>query len=144
VLAARGLSVTAYWQHVSLLQMSMMLLFHLVGLHGLWWAPFWGWLLLVSAWARRAPLLWATVPPFAIGVVEKLVFNTSHFASMLGLRFSGGGQMSGSKATGMSMATLNHQTVGVFLFSPGLWIGLAICAAFLAAAVRLRRYREPI
>jgi hypothetical protein len=25
-----------------------------------------------------------------------------------------------------------------------LWIGLAVAAAFLAAAVRLRRYREPI
>ncbi len=24
------------------------------------------------------------------------------------------------------------------------WLGLAVCAAFLAAAVRLRRYRGPI
>jgi ABC-2 type transport system permease protein len=31
-----------------------------------------------------------------------------------------------------------------FLTTPGLWIGLAFAAAFLAAAVRLRRYREPI
>jgi hypothetical protein len=31
-----------------------------------------------------------------------------------------------------------------FLSTPGLWIGLAFAAAFLAAAVRLRRYREPI
>jgi len=28
--------------------------------------------------------------------------------------------------------------------SPGLWIGLAVAVAFLAAAVRLRRYRDPI
>ena len=28
--------------------------------------------------------------------------------------------------------------------SPGLWIGLGFAAAFLAAAVRLRRYRDPI
>jgi ABC-2 type transport system permease protein len=33
---------------------------------------------------------------------------------------------------------------GEFLSTPGLWIGLAVAAAFLAAAVRLRRYREPI
>ena len=144
VLLRSGVSLANAGPHPSFFQMSLLLLFHLVGLHGLWWAPIWGWLLMVSAWARRAPFLWATLPLFAIGVVEKLVFNTSHFASMLGLRFSGGGQMSGSKATGMSMAMLNHQTFGEFLFSPGLWIGLAICAAFLAAAVRLRRYREPI
>jgi len=35
-------------------------------------------------------------------------------------------------------------TPGKFLSSPGLWMGLAVFAAFLAAAVRLRRYREPI
>jgi MYXO-CTERM domain-containing protein len=28
--------------------------------------------------------------------------------------------------------------------SPELWIGLALAALFLAAAVRLRRYRDPI
>jgi len=122
----------------------MALLFHLIGFHGFWWAPFWGWLLLVSAWARRAPFLWATLPLFTIGIVEKLAFNTSHFAAMLGFRFNGAGQMSGSKATGMSMAMLNHQTFGQFLFSPGLWIGLAVAAAFLVAAVQLRRNREPI
>ena len=31
-----------------------------------------------------------------------------------------------------------------FFSAPGLWIGLALAAVFLAAAVRLRRYREPI
>jgi hypothetical protein len=31
-----------------------------------------------------------------------------------------------------------------FFSAPGLWIGLAITAAFLAAAVRLRRYQGPI
>jgi hypothetical protein len=31
-----------------------------------------------------------------------------------------------------------------FLINPGLWIGLAFTAAFLAAAVRLRRHRGPI
>jgi hypothetical protein len=31
-----------------------------------------------------------------------------------------------------------------FLSSPGLWLGLVFAAIFLAAATRLRRYREPI
>jgi hypothetical protein len=31
-----------------------------------------------------------------------------------------------------------------FLVSPGFWIGLVVAAAFLGAAVRLRRKREPI
>jgi hypothetical protein len=31
-----------------------------------------------------------------------------------------------------------------FLTRPGLWIGLAIAAACVAGAVRMRRYRDPI
>jgi len=31
-----------------------------------------------------------------------------------------------------------------FFSAPGLWIGFVVAATFLAAAVRLRRYREPI
>ena len=132
------------WTQLSFFQMSLMLLYHLVGLHGLWHAPIYGWLLLVSAWARRAPFLWATLPLLAIGVVEKIAFNTSHFAAMLGFRFSGEhGQMSSSQVD-ISMAMLNHQTFGQFLSNPHLWIGLAVAAAFLAAAVQLRRNREPI
>jgi hypothetical protein len=42
------------------------------------------------------------------------------------------------------MDPMTHLTPGQFLISPGLWIGLIIAAAFLAAAVRLRRYQGPI
>jgi hypothetical protein len=31
-----------------------------------------------------------------------------------------------------------------FLASPALWIGLVVAAAFIAAAVWMRRYREPL
>jgi ABC-2 type transport system permease protein len=42
------------------------------------------------------------------------------------------------------MDPLSQLNPGGFLVSPGLWIGLAVAAAFLAAAVRLRRYQGPI
>ena len=35
-------------------------------------------------------------------------------------------------------------SAGAFLLAPGLWIGLIFAAIFLAAAVRLRHYREPV
>jgi len=44
----------------------------------------------------------------------------------------------------MSMDPLMRFTPGQFLISPGLWIGLAVAAAFIAAAVLLRRYLGPI
>jgi ABC-2 type transport system permease protein len=143
ILLGSGLSVASYWQHVALLQTSVMLLYHLLAIHSLWWAPLWGWLLLVSAWSRRVPLLWATVPLLAIAIVEKIAFNTSHLVAMLVSRFLGSPGGTRSSGHGMSMASLTP-ALGQFLSSPGLWIGLAVCAAFLAAAVRLRRYREPM
>jgi ABC-2 type transport system permease protein len=143
VLLGRGVSVALLWTHLSLLHMALMLLYHLLAIHALWYAPIYAWLLLVSGWARRAPFLWAWLPLLAIAVVEKIAFNTSHFATLLGYRMGGPGGAA-STAHSMSMDSLTHLTPGQFLITPGLWIGLGFAAIFLAAAVRLRRYREPI
>jgi ABC-2 type transport system permease protein len=144
VLLAHGMSVTTLWAQLSLFPMSLGLLYHLLAIHGLWYAPMFGWLLLVSAWARRAPFLWAALPLLAIGAVEKIAFNTSNFAAMLGNRLSGDPGGAGFPGASMSMDPLTHLALAQFLISPGLWIGLALTAAFLAAAVRLRRYQGPI
>ena len=145
VLLGSGLGVTTLWTHASFVQMSLMLLYHLLAIHSLWYAPFYGWLLLVSGWARRAPFLWALLPPLAIGVVEKIAFNTTHFANLLGARVGDGPGADALLAPGgVMMHPLTPAILGEFFSSPGLWIGLAITAAFLAAAVRLRRYQGPI
>jgi ABC-2 type transport system permease protein len=141
LMLARGQSVAALWSHLPLFQMSLMLFFHLVAIHGLQFAPVYSWVLLVSSWARRAPLLWAVLPPLAIGVAEKVAFHTSHFAALLGYLLGGGPEVVTGK---MQMLPLTPLAVGEFFINPGLWIGLAVAAVFLAAAVRLRRYREPI
>src|SRR6202049_3158423 len=83
VMLGSGLSVAPLWSHMPLFQMWLMLLYHLLDVHVLWYAPIYGWLLLVSGWARRAVFLWAGLPLLAICVVEKLAFNTSHFGAML-------------------------------------------------------------
>jgi hypothetical protein len=56
----------------------------------------------------------------------------------------GGAEGADCTASSGAMDPLTHLTPGQFLISPGLWIGLAITTALLAAAVRLRRYREPV
>jgi ABC-2 type transport system permease protein len=144
VLLVSGGSVATLWTHLPLFQMSLMLLYHLLAMHGLYYAPIYGWLLLVSAWARRAPFLWASLPLLAIGIVEKIAFNTSHFAATLESRVSGGPEAIAYPAQSSAMQEMALLTVGKFLISPGLWIGLAVFAAFLALAVRLRRYQGPI
>jgi ABC-2 type transport system permease protein len=87
--------------------------------------------------------LWAFLPPLAIGVVEKIAFNTSYFATFMGNWFMGGPAGGDPLMSGHESMQLAPLTPGRFITSPGLWIGFAIAAAFLMAAVRLRRYREP-
>ena len=84
VLHGGGLSASTLWTQSALLPTAVMLLYHLVTVHILWHAPIYGWLMLVSGWARRAAFLWAVLPVAAICVIEKIAFNTSHFATMLG------------------------------------------------------------
>jgi len=143
VLLAHGISVAPLWTNLSLFQMSLGLLYHLLAVHGLWYAPMFGWLLLVSAWARRAAFLWAALPLLAIGAVEKIAFNTSYLATMFMHRLGGGAAADTPPGTS-PIDSMTHLTPGHFLASPGLWIGLALTAAFLAAAVRIRRYQGPI
>jgi ABC-2 type transport system permease protein len=144
VLLGSGLSVAPLWTHMPFFQMWLLLLYHLVAVHMLWYAPIYGWLLLISAWARRAAFLWASLPLLAIGTVEKIVFRSSHFAAWLGYRLSGdtaGGAFTGNN---VSMDPLMHLTPGKFLSTPGLWIGLAFFAACIAGAIRLRRDKGPM
>lgn len=130
------------WAHLGLLRMWWGELFHLVALHGIWWAPFWGWFLLCSAWSRRAPLLTAALPPLVIGFAEKIAFGTSHFAEWLNFRFVGGMDVP-PQANPMSTGMLMSQRPLGFFVNLHLWTGFALCAVFLALAVYLRRQRGP-
>jgi ABC-2 type transport system permease protein len=135
-----GLASTT-WTNFNLFQQSLILLYSLVAI-ALWHAPIFGWALLVSGWARRATFLWAVLPLLAIGFFEKITFNTSHFASMLKDRVMG----FAPQAFAFSAHTIDSValTPGRYLSSPGFWVGLIFAVVFVAAAVRLRRYRGPL
>lgn len=144
VFAGSGVDIAKLWTEASFFRVSAVMLYHIITVHGLWYAPIYGWLLLVSAWAPRAPFLWAFLPPFVICGVEKLAFNTTHFLQMLGHRLQGPTHAGSMNMGGAPMDPLAFLIPSHFFSEPGLWIGLAVAAAFLFAAVRLRRYRGPI
>jgi ABC-2 type transport system permease protein len=149
VLLLSGAGTSTLWARVSLFEMGFVLLYSLIVLT-LWHAPIYAWLLLVSGWARRATFLWAVLPWLAIAAFERLAFRTSYFGLLLQNR------MFGFAAAAFNIHTprgdsidphlipLSQLAPGRLLSSPGLWLGLIFAAACLAAAVRLRRYREPI
>jgi ABC-2 type transport system permease protein len=150
VLLPSGLATTS-WANFNLLQQSVILLYSLIVI-ALWHAPVYGWALLVSGVARRATFLWAVLPPFAIAIFEKITFNTNHFWTIVKNRLLGAGETAfdfkllnqpGTHRT-IALDSLSQLTPGRFLGTPGLWIGLLFAAAFIVAAIRLRRYRGPL
>jgi len=149
VLLASGAGVTTLWARLPLFQMQLVLLYGLIVL-ALWHAPIYAWLLLVSGWARRAVFLWAVLPLVAIGVFEWIAFHTSYFGSLMHDRVGGFAahafalRQPGSAPVDPHFIPLALIAPGKFLRTPGLWLGLAVAAIFLALAVRLRHYREPI
>jgi ABC-2 type transport system permease protein len=139
-----GLAGTT-WANFNLFQQSLILLYSLIVI-ALWHAPIYGWALLISGWARRATFLWAVLPPLAIGVLEKIAFDTTHFLSMLKDRVFGAGDTAFAfqPHRGVAIDSLLQLTPGRYLATPGLWIGLAFAAVFVVIAARQRRYRGPI
>jgi ABC-2 type transport system permease protein len=156
ILESNGISAATLWTRVPLLRISLVLGYGLLALT-LWYAPLYAWLLLVSAWAQRAALLWAVLMPLVLTVIEKIAFGTSHVGTMLGYRLTGvfgqaftAGTHARDAASAALPPALGATPLDVapaplaFLGSPGLWAGLAATVALLAAAVWLRRYRDPL
>jgi len=122
----------------------------------LWLVPVHAWLLLVSAFARRAVLGWVVAPPALLVVAERILLGTRHFADMIGHRMIGGFQLAFSnehqqhtifmESDGVMVSAFpalgEFLTPGRFLASPSLWAGIAVGAMFLAGAVWLRRWRD--
>ena len=151
ILAAAGVSTAIPWSLGDIVGEGVALVYGLVTL-SLWLAPVYGWLLLVSAWARRAPFLWAVLPPLAVSLVEHIAFKSNLFTGALIDRltgsdahaFVGAWPTSVRGSAGLPPLGLARIDPLKFLASPGLWVGLLIAAACLAGCVWLRRRREPI
>jgi len=145
VLLGGGSGSAALWSHWPIGQMSLVLVY-IVVVATLWYAPIYGWLLMISAWARRLTFLWAVLVPIGLSVVEKIALDTSYVGSLVQYRLKG--FLSEAFASPRhSVHTFDPAallTPAKFFSSPGLWLGMVVAAAFLVAAVWLRRDREPI
>ena len=85
------------------------------------------------------------LPPFAIGIFEKIALNTTYSGQFIQHRFIGHMQTAFNVPAGTHhLDSISQITPLNFLAAPGLWLGLLFAAACLAAAARLRRNRAPI
>lgn len=123
----------------------------------LWILPVVAWLLIASAWARRAVILWAALPPLVLMYAEQKLIGTLYVARVLRDRFVGWFPAAFDEVA----ASSNHVTVDGesipwpaavtdiidpvgFISSPGLWLGLVSAAIFLWGAVQIRRRRTEV
>ena len=116
----------------------------------LWFAPLAAYLLLVSAAARRAPILWATLPLVLGPVLEWVAFGTRHLMDFINYRINGIWWLLGVhnthivtkhevRAVGTALEVLNFRDL---LLGIDLWLGLVVTAALVYVAIRIRRYRD--
>jgi ABC-2 type transport system permease protein len=114
----------------------------------LWYAPFAAYLLVVSAWARRSPFLWATVPVVLAPLLERMAFGTTYLWKLLAYRTFGIWQtlfpyphLGHGRAEAFA-SMFGQLRFGAAFSDIDLWLGLALTAALVYAAIRLRRYRD--
>ena len=116
----------------------------------LWYAPLAGYLLVVSAWVRRAPILLATLPLVLGPILEWVAFGTRHVMDFINYRLNGIWWLLGVENTrivtkqglysvGTALEVLDFRAL---LTSVDLWLGLAVTAGLVYAAIRIRRYRD--
>ena len=146
-LLTSGMSPFSTWTHTHLAQCTLILLYSLV-VTSLWHLPTYGWMLLVSAWARRAAFLWAVLPGVAIGIFERVTFGTAYFSGFMKYRFMNWASEAFAFKVGSNghpvLDSLSQLTPGRYLSTPALWMGVLFAAICVAGAIRLRRCHGPL
>jgi len=119
---------------------------YIIATLALWFLPVAAWVMLVSAWARRAVLLWTTLPLLAVMLLEHYFLRSDWFMRQVWLRVSYGYLVAAfavDNDTFFSPATaLRHELNPLgFVTEPQTLVGVAVGAALLVATVqwRLRR-----
>jgi ABC-2 type transport system permease protein len=126
---------------------------------GIWYLSIAGWLMLVSAWAKRAVMLWVILPPLLVCILERVIFGTTMATHVIMRRLTGLPSVSfnaGSKhmwthdgavvdnAGASSISVWHLINPSGFFTSAETWIGVVVGVAFIVAAIQLRMRRSEI
>jgi ABC-2 type transport system permease protein len=118
----------------------------------LWYAPWGAYLLAISAWAKRSPFLWATLPLVLAPILERMVFGTRylwHFISYrnfgiwakLGIGHGGGHIIAHNRVRPFGVLLDDLDFRGAFT-DVDLWLGVAAAVALVYLAIRIRAMRD--
>ncbi len=130
----------------------------------LWYAPIYGIFMVISVLAPRATFLWAVLPPLLLSVAERLIFDTTEVFTLVKDRVVGSVthafsvqlpvEVAAPAGRGMHMRVKPMEAIQAlldpvpdpakFFGSMDVWGGIAVGLVLIAAAVWLRRKRDPI
>ena len=140
---------TGIWFQVQAIALANMLV------ASLWYAPVAGYMLAVSAWARRSVLMWITLPPVILVWLEEIIFKTKYIAAFIGYRLTGFfeflGRDSGPAPRGLEKGQAEIQWLSERLDAISavdllgrieLWAGVLVAIGLIFVAIRMRRYRD--
>jgi ABC-2 type transport system permease protein len=143
------------WHPDVWLQLQVLWLY-LIVTTAIWYLPLYGWLLVVSAWATRAVMLWTIVPPLALFLLERWFLGTHVVGTTIYARLAGylprafrGHSGEGALASSVVGHELSARPQNVwemldpadFFSSPATWAGVLVGAALIFAAIQLRMRR---
>jgi ABC-2 type transport system permease protein len=156
-LRARAAIGSSLWNGDVWVQMQVLWIYVVVTA-AIWYLPIAGWLMLVSAWAKRAVMLWAVLPPLLLYIFERMFFGTKFVGHIVMRRLGGlpslsindprylwthgGDVVDNAAATSANVWQLLNPSG--FFTSAETWIGVAVGAALIFAAIQLRMRRSEI
>jgi ABC-2 type transport system permease protein len=148
----------ALW-HVDLWLQLQVLWIYVIVTTAIWFLPIAAYLLVVSAWAKRAVMLWSILPPIALILAERWFLGSHVIARQLGKRLAGYPALAFHDDPGCCSwvtTVVDNDTMrtptsiwgffdaGGFFSSPETWIGAAVGVALIVCAIQLRTRRTEI
>jgi ABC-2 type transport system permease protein len=150
---ARASIGSALWQPDVWWQIQVLWMYVIVTT-AVWYLPVAGWLMLVSAWAKRAVILWSILPPLVLFLLERVFFGSHVIGHLLNDRLMGLPSVaykhgwtddSDIKFQGHIPNSVWHFIdAGGFFTNPQTWIGVAVGIILIVAAIQLRMRRSEI
>jgi ABC-2 type transport system permease protein len=154
---ARAAIGSSLWNGEVWVQMQVLWIYVVVTA-AIWYLPIAGWLMLVSAWAKRAVMLWAILPPLLVYILERMFFGTKTMGHIISRRLvglpsvaindpqelwtHGGNVVDNAAATSTSVWQLINPSG--FFTSAETWIGVAVGVVLIVGAIQLRMRRSEI
>ncbi len=157
---AAGVNIAGELVGSTSLYMAPLQIAALFPIYVLWALPTVGWLLMVGAWARSKPFLWAVgAPLLAMGLIAwfNKMFSFGWQLEWFWLNIVGRGLLSLVPGSWFVLSGENIAVPGGMqepqmnslvtlswaqLATPNLWIGVTVGAAMIYAAIRLRRWKD--